>query len=182
MLLTFTITGADLTSSYDNFKTFNPHKDMKFRKLILKSVDHNIYGEKLEQGVSGSGIISRDVCSPLFLDIGDWCDNNQVQDIGESDTGLIPIGYSIRKPERTATFTTTPAYERINTDYIVIDHPTHWTTSTSLKFAFKYMDVATDSTPSLIKLNNAADTDSHTTYDNYTFIRLVFEAVLIDSH
>lgn len=185
MLLTFTITGADLTTSSDNFKTFNPHKDIKFRKLTIKSIDHNIYGEKLIQSLTTmtTGIdINRNVSSPLFLDVGDWCDNDEVQDIGESDTGLIPMGYALRKPENDTDAYSTPTFDRIVCDYTIIDHPTHWTTSTDLKFSFKYMDIASDGTPSLIKLNNNADSDSHTTYDNATFIRITMEAELIDSH
>lgn len=188
MLLTFTITGKDLSSSSDNFKTFNPHKDMKFRKLTIKSIDHNIYGNKLIQDLSSSidGIdINRNVSSPLFLDVGEWCDNDEVHDIGESDTGLIPMGYALRKPENDTDAYSTPTFERIVCDYCIINHPTHWTTSTDLKFAFKYMDIATSSSPRnpvLTKLNNNPDSDSHTTYDNATFIRIVMEADLIDSH
>ena len=182
MLLTFTITGADLGSG--NFKTFNPHKDIKFRKLTLKRIEHNIYGLKMIKSwttITTGVNISRHVRSQLFLDLGEWCDNDEVQDIGETDTGLIPMGYALEKPS-TNYEGERQFYQDIACDYAVIDKPTHWTTSTDLKFSFKYYDIYSDTTPSMLDLNNSADADSHITYDNFTMIRLVFEAELIDSH
>lgn len=183
MILTFTITGADLVAGA-NFKTFNPHKDIKFRKLTLKRMEHNIYGTGLIKSISSgtSGIeISRHVRSQLFLDLGGFCDNDEVQDIGESDTGLIPMGYALEKPS-TNYEGERQFYQDIACDYAVIDKPTHWTTSTDLKFEFKYYDIEQDATPSILNLNNDADADAHITYDAFTMIRLVFEAELIDSH